>query len=192
MVRRHGCAKSRNRPRGVIRRHLKFMGVQNTTLARHALAVERFWAFCDFSVGHVPRSARELDLYLGEYINHLFHDGCPFKWGCNTLAAVRRFLPSWRDGTFLAKSYLRKWSRTQDVRRAVPLSLEVLLGFCGFRALFGRWHVVSALFVGFLCLLRTGEILSLKAGQITLSVDSGVVLLAFQPLKAPNSRTWVS
>ena len=30
----------------------------------------------------------------------------------------------------------------------------------------------------FLCLLRTGEILTLKAGQITLSVDSGVALLA--------------
>ena len=58
MMRRHGCAKTRNRSRGVIRRHLKFMGVQNTALARFALAVERFWAYCDFSVGHVPRSAR--------------------------------------------------------------------------------------------------------------------------------------
>ena len=30
----------------------------------------------------------------------------------------------------------------------------------------------------FLCLLRTGEILTLKPGQITLSVDSGVAPLS--------------
>ena len=40
------------------------MGVQNTALARYSLAAERFWAYSSFSVGHVPRSARELDLYL--------------------------------------------------------------------------------------------------------------------------------
>ena len=103
-------------------------------------------------------------------------------------AAVIRWQPfgvSWRDGTFLAKSYLRNWSRTQHVQRAVPLSLEDLLGFCGFHALFGRWHVVGALCVGFLCLLRTGE--TLKAGQITLSVDSGVALLALPASKGARA-----
>ena len=29
-MQRHGCAETRDRSRGVIRRHLKFMGVQNT------------------------------------------------------------------------------------------------------------------------------------------------------------------
>ena len=96
------------------------MGVQNTTLARCSLAAERFWAYCDFSVGHVPRSARELDLHLGECVNHLFHDDRPFQWGCDTLAAVRRFLPSWRDSTCLAKTYLRDWSRTQHVQVLFP------------------------------------------------------------------------
>ena len=92
--------------------------------------------------------------------------------------------------TFLARRHFlgRNWSRTQHVRRAVPLSLEVLLGFCGFHALFGRWHVVGALYVGFLCLLRTGEILSLKAGQITLSVDSGVALLAMPASKGAKLK----
>ena len=51
-------------------------------------------------------------------------------------------------------------------------------GSAAFHALFGRWHVVGALYVGILCLLRTGEILTHKAGQTTLSVDSGVALLA--------------
>ena len=130
----------------------------------------------------------ELDLYLGEYINHLFHDGCPLQWGCDTLAAVRRFSLSWRDGTFLAKSCLRNWSRTQHVRRAVPLSLEVLLGFCGFHALFSRWHVVGTLYVGFICLLRTGEILTLQGGQITLSVDSSVALLVLPASKGAKLK----
>ena len=89
---------------------LNFMGVQNTTLARY-LSAEHFWAYCDFSYGHEPRSARELDLLLWEYINHLFHDDCPVQWSCDTLAAVRRFLLSWRASTYLSKAFLRNWSR---------------------------------------------------------------------------------
>ena len=69
------------------------------------------------------------------------------------------------------------------MRRAVPLSLEVLLGFCGFHVLFGRWHQVGASYVWFLCLLHTGEILTLEAGHVTLSVDSGVLVLALPASK---------
>ena len=172
-MRRHGCAKTRNRSRGVIRRHLKFMGVQNTTLACCSLAAERFWAYCDFRVGHVRRSARELDLHLGEYIHHFFFTLTALSNGCDILAAVRRCLLSRRDSTYLAKASLRNWSRTQHVRRAVPLSLKVVLG----------WHVVGALYVGFVCLLRTGEILTLKADPLYWPC---------LPPKVPNSRTWVS
>ena len=41
-------------------------GFSEHTLARGSLAAKRFWAFCDFSFGHMPRSAREPDLFLGE------------------------------------------------------------------------------------------------------------------------------
>ena len=134
-MRRLGCAKTRNRSRGVIRRHLKFMGVENTTLARYASAVERFWACCDFSVGHVPRSARELDLYFGEYINHLVHDDCLFQWILGATAL------SWRNPISVTGAELNMCD--------VLFPLEVLLGFCGFHAFFGRLHVVGALYVGF-------------------------------------------
>ena len=52
-------------------------------------------------------------------------------------------------------------------------------GFCGFHALFSRWHVVGVLHVGFFLPTAYGRILALKGGLITLSVDSVV----------PNSRT---
>ena len=108
--------------------------------------------------------------------------------GCDALAAVRRFFPSWRDGTFLAKSFLRNWSRTEHVRRAVPLSLEVLLGSAAFTpsSVCGTWWARCML--AFQCLLRTGEILTLKAGQITFSVDSGVALLALPASKGAKLK----
>ena len=136
----HINAASRNRS-GVIRRHLKFMSVQNTTFARFFFASERFWSDCDFSFGHVRRSARELDLFVGEPVDCLFHGACPFQWSGDTLAAVRRFLSSRSHNTYLPKAYLRNWSTTHHVRRDVSPSL----GDSGFHALFGGWHVVCEL-----------------------------------------------
>ena len=48
--------------------------------------------------------------------------------------------------------------------------------------------MVGALYVGFLRLLCTGEILTLKAGQIKLSVDSGVTLLALPVSKSAKLK----
>ena len=42
----------------------------------------------------------------------------------------------------------------------------------------GRWRVVGALYMWFLSLLRAGEILALNVGPVTLSVDSGVAVVA--------------
>ena len=41
-------------------------GFSENTLARCSLAAKRFWAFWEISFGHIPRSAREPDLFLGE------------------------------------------------------------------------------------------------------------------------------
>ena len=48
--------------------------------------------------------------------------------------------------------------------------------------------MMGAMYVGFSCLLRTGEILTLKVGQITLSVDSGVALLALPASKGAKLK----
>ena len=59
------------------------------------------------------------------------------------------YLPGATALTWRKKAFLRNWSRTQNVRRAVLPSQKVLLGFCGFDALFGWWRLVGALYLVF-------------------------------------------
>lgn len=149
------------------RRHLKFVGIERRTEKRYAVAIERFFNFCEFFFEHVPLSGHQLDFYLGEFINHLFQDESPHQWGVDTFAAVRRWLPAWRGHTTLGRMYLRNWSRTFTVRRALPLPVGVLLGMCGVAAIGGDWPLCGALYLGFLGLLRTGELLTLEVHQVT-------------------------
>ena len=182
-MRCHGCAKTRNRSRGVIKRHLKFMGVQNTTLARHAL--ERFWAKCDFSVGHV----------LVSLIFTLVNTSITFfTMIALSNGAVIRWQPF--GVSYLLGATALSWRNPISVTGVELNMCDVLFTFpwrsCWGSAVFtpssvgGTWWARCMLV--FLSLLRTGEILSLKAGQITLSVDSGVALLALPASKGAKLK----
>ena len=133
-MRRHGCAKTRNLSRGVIKRHLKFMGVRNTTLARYSLAAERLWAYSSFSVGHVPRSARELNLYLRVNTSITFFTMIALSHG----AVIRcQFGASYLRGATAVT-----WRKLISVTGAELKMCDVLFsfpwrscwGFCGFHA----------------------------------------------------------
>ena len=103
-------------------------------------------------------------------------------------AAVRRFLPARRDHTTLARMYLRNWSRTLTVRRALPLPVEIIMGMIGVAAVQDKWALCGAMYIGHLGLLRTGELLSLRVSQVTDYADTGCVVLPLPDSKGAKRK----
>ena len=140
---------SRRPSRAVQKSHLKFAGLERNTVKRYGVAIESFFDFCFFFCSRLPKTGGELDYMLGEYVNNLFQDGSPYQWRADSLAAVRRFLPVWRGSTALARAHLHNWTRTLTVHRALPLSVDILLGMAAMSALEGAWDLCGAMLVGY-------------------------------------------
>ena len=77
--------------------------------------------------------------------------------------------------------YLRNWSRTLTIRRALPLPVDVA-------AVQDKWALCGAMYIGYLELLRTGELLSLRVSQVTDYADTGCVVLSLPDSKRPSAR----
>ena len=93
-----------------------------------------------------------------------------------------------RDHTTLARMYLRNWSRTLTIRRALPLPVDIIVGMIGVAAVQDKWALCGAMYIGYLGLLRTGELqgvwsyLSLtRRGPSTRMSGSSSCLRTFTP-----------
>ena len=181
MVRRRRLAPVR-------RAHLKFVGIERKTQRRYNKAVEKFFIFCTFFHGSQPNSGEELNFLLSEFVNHLWQDDEPYQNAVDTVAAVRRYLPTYRNHTSTAQAYLRNWGRTRTVRRALPLPLSALLGIVGHAALCEDWATAAACYIGYLCLLRTGEILTLKVQHVVHYEESHKSVLCLPDSKGAKRK----
>ena len=71
--------------------------------------------------------------------------------------------------------YLRNWSRTLTIRRALPLPVDIIMGMIGVAAVQDKWALCGAMYIGYLGLLRIFELLSLRVSQVTDYADTGCV-----------------
>ena len=58
----------------VLKRHLKFAGIERATEKRYATGVERFFRFSEFFFARLPQNGTGLNYFLGEFVNHLYQD----------------------------------------------------------------------------------------------------------------------
>ena len=125
---------------------------------------------------------------LSEFVNHLWQDDEPYQNAVDAVAAVRRYLPTYQSHTSTAQAYLRNWGRTRMVRRALPLPLSALLGIVGHAALYEDWATAAACYIGYLCLLRTEEILTLKVQHVVHYEESGKSVLCLPDSKGAKRK----
>ena len=156
---------------------------ERKTQRRYNKAVEKFFIFCTFFHGSQPNSGEKLNFLLSEFVNHLWQDDEPYQNAVDAVAAVRRYLPTYRSHTSTAQAYLRNWGRTRMVRRALPLPLSALLGVVGHAALYEDWATAAACYIGYLCLLRTGR--SSRSRYGTWSITRS---LANRSCASPDSK----
>ena len=79
------------------------------------------------------------------------------------------------------------WGKLELPIRALPMSLLMLQAMCG---LLWAWHfedMVLVLLLGYHALLRTGEMLSVQAGQITFGAN-GTALLSLPETKGTSRK----
>ena len=67
------------------RGHVKYAGLQLSTIRKYNLAIKRFFVWLDSAEKTVPVSLEELDEAVGEYINHLYQDDLPVGWASDVV-----------------------------------------------------------------------------------------------------------
>eukprot|EP00959_Pyramimonas_sp_CCMP1952_P250648 5239140-Pyramimonas_sp.AAC.1 len=78
---------------------------------------------------------------------------------------------------------MSNWARSSRRRRALPLSRGLVQGMAAVATLRGWNRTAAALLVGFACLLRSGEVVSVVKRQFTVLGGGTAVLLSLPDSK---------
>ena len=163
---------------------LKGLTVQPRTRERYQTCLDKF---LDWLAGEglaLPKRAQAMDHIVSDYLEFLWASGESKATANNTLAALqdkepglkRRLAGSWR--------LLKAWSTAEIPHRAPPMTLTVLDAMCGWFIMKEMPLMALSLRVAFFGLLRTGELLSLKAKDIFIPSARGPAVLSLGLTKA--------
>ena len=163
---------------------LKELTIQPITHARYNKSLDDFFEFLKSIRRSVPPSARKLDLVVSDYLEHLWAEGAGRTEGSHVLAALQDSQPHLKGQLQLSWRLMKTWVVHETPNRAPPLSfanLEVLVGYALFK---GRPQFALSLLVGFFGLLRTGELLGLKASNFSINDPKGPAVVSLGLTKA--------
>ena len=118
----------------VLKRHLKFTGIERA-------GVERFFRFSEFFFARLPQNGTELNYFLGEFVNHLYQDDSTHMRRCGASFQPGVTTRRWHACTW------RNWSRTLTIRRAPPLPVDIIMGIIGVAAVQDKWALCGAMYI---------------------------------------------
>lgn len=126
-----------------------------------------------------PSSIDEYDLVVAEYLETLWDLGEPKSMAAYTLAALTYFVPPLKK--HLPRSWKLKatWDKLELPCQAIPLDLDTLFSFAGYFLRQQERQMALGCLIAFNGLLRTGELLELRASDCYRN-RSGFVLLLNQ------------
>ena len=141
--------------------------VQQSTRKRYNNALSEFSKYLSKAGLRLPTVKTELDGVPSDYVEYLWSEGYGQALASDTLAAIQDKQPSLKGHLRSSWRLLKTWGVNEIPNRAAPLpesALHAMVGHAFFnqRPLFGL-----SLLVGFYGMLRTGELLDVKASHIT-------------------------
>jgi integrase len=168
--------------------HLRYVGLSPRTLLLYRRAVSSFFAYLGLHRLPLPTSYSELDHTLADYVNHLWLDDLPLGEAGLVLSAFHRFVPEARGKLPTAWQFFTNWQRTHTPSRATPFPPIVVraLAFAAYEV--QRCDLGVLLLLGFTCLLRTGELLSLRWEHVSFCCDSGKGVVSLPATKTSRSK----
>ena len=163
---------------------LKSLTVQPITRARYDKARSSFYEWLRKENLVLPTSSYQLDLVLSDYLEALWASGKGRTDGSNILAAIQDAEPNLKGKLKLSWRLMKAWVTHEVPNRAPPLSLDGLYLLVGY-SLFKGWDLFAlSLLLGFHALLRTGELLGIKAKHVSVASAKGPAVISLGLTKA--------
>jgi integrase len=165
-------APVRRRPQPSRYWYLLEVGYAKRTIISYKAAVRLFLSWCS-DHGYEAHSFDQLDALLTEYFHDLFdrRGGSGKQLARNTLYAIFAALPSSKPHLFVALRCVRRWSKLMPPKSFPPLTWELSVAIAVQMARVGHYRFAVATLLGFDCLLRSSELLSLTASDIADAGD---------------------
>lgn len=155
------------------------IGVTKATQDRYFLAVRRL-----MPVIRSVQSEAQLDDDIADWIQNEFTSGQPLHLIGDALSGLHHFEP-WSRKRIPKSWRLYSIRRRYEVPfRAPPLTQDLVLGMAGWCLCHGDLIMAALLLLGFHALLRTGELLQVRAVDFMIQLDVGLVTL-------PSSKSGV-
>ena len=107
-----------------------------------------------------------MDPLLCEYLEHLWSSGAGRAQACDTLAGIQDIQPNLRHELPGAWRLLKTWAVNEVPCRAPPLPEHVVMAMVGWAFFKGHNSFALSLLIGFYCMLRTGDVMSLYSSHI--------------------------
>ena len=167
-VKKHLEARTKEE-RAKVRKHLgklKDLTVQPQTRRRYEAARQQFYEFLRANHLSIPNQVHDLDCLLGEYLEHLWSTGEGRGKAADTLAAIQDLQPHTKGGLLLAWRLLKTWHINEIPCRAPPLPEICLQAMIGWAIFKNEFSFGLSLMLGFYGLLRTGELLDVRASHV--------------------------
>ncbi len=156
---------------------LRGLTVQPSTKARYTKAVDGFLGFLKFNGHSLPRDRDCLDVFVCEYIEHLWSSGAGRALASDTVAGLQDCSPKLRGSLPGSWRLLKTWSINEVPNRAPPMPEHVLHAMCDWAIFHQQFGFALSLLVGFYGMLRTGELLGVRRKDFCSEPNSRTVLL---------------
>ena len=163
---------------------LKSLTVQPVTRARYQQSREMFYEWLRAENLLLPHSPFQLDMVVSDYLEFLWAQGKGRTTGSNLLASLQDAQPHLKGKLKSSWRLMKTWVTHKIPNRTPPLSLDVLHLLVGY-ALFKEQPLFAlSLLLAFHGLLRTGELLSVQAKDVSISKAKGPAVISLGLTKA--------
>lgn len=125
----------------------------------------RFFEFLADQQEEIPSDLEDLEEFMCIHMEELWLEGHPKAWAADVLSAITFYIRGARGHLAAAWKLLSVWQRLELPCRCAPLSLLQIHCMIGFLLSMKDLNSAAAIQVGFECVLRSGEIFALTAGD---------------------------
>ena len=157
---------------------LRELTVQPSTRKRYSKATDAFLRFLSSEDQVLPRDKALMDPLLCDYLEHLWATGAGRALASDTLAGVQDMQPNLKNHLPGAWRLLKAWHNNEIPNRAPPLPEHILQSMAGWAFFHGHISFGVSLVIGFYTMLRTGELLGLRASHMSSSPGHRQVLIS--------------
>ena len=132
------------------------------------------------------RRAEDLDFLLGDWLQEMWSAGEPLYKVSDALCALHFYEPWTRKRAPTAWKLFAVWRKLEVPNRAPPLTATLVEGLAAYALAHDDLAMATLLLVGFYGLLRTGELLNLKASDVL--VANGMAILSLVDTKSSKRK----